>query len=578
MHKLAAGALIVNALFPAVVAQAPLRLARVFGDHMVLQAELPARVFGFAGAGTSVAVAFGNQHHTAKTGDDGRFEVTLAPMAATSEGRELTVRAGDTVASIADVLVGEVWLCSGQSNMAWGVGSDTDWDLDEVAIDAPLVRYARAPQESRPEPLSDLPGDVRWVSLARATKDRARTSGVAFHLAVRLHTYLGVPVGIVDNSWGGSVAETWTSRATLETLPAAAELLAHWDARVAGWETEKAARIAAHAEAAADATATGKVAPNGPDLTPPQFDRNHPAGCYHASIVPLAKLALRGAVFFQGENNSIGQWEVYAASFPAMVTDWRRAFGRPDLPFGIVSLSGFGPAQRDREPEQEVVPGTFYYAAIRDVHFRAARALPHTGLIATFDLGDTDNIHPHRKRMVGERAARWALAQVYGKPVAHTGPIYDKMERNGARVRLFFALDPLAKVDGPWFESCPITREGAYRGFVIAGDDQHWHPAQVRRLDKERCLEVWSDLVPEPTAVRYGWANRPDANVIGIRHLPAHPFRTDDWPLYPQAPYVAAARKQWDAGRRQAEEKARAQVRARLRAEAERTLAPPDKR
>ncbi|MFQ6133376.1 MAG: hypothetical protein ACE5R4_15145, partial [Armatimonadota bacterium] len=243
-------------------------------------------------------------------------------------------------------------------------------------------------------------------------------------------------------------------------------------------------------------------------------------------------------------SSSIGKWTIYQHSFPKMIENWRETFGEPDLPFGIVSLFGFGPHGRDMEPEMvDIPPGTFWYAAIRDAQFRTYRSVPNTGLIATWDLGDTAYIHPARKRGVGQRAARWALAKVYNKPVTHTAPVYREMKIEGNTVKLYFDVDPQTQEGRKddkvvWWLDYPISREGKeYRGFVIAGQDRHFYPAKARRSKEPGCLEVWSEHVPSPAAVRFGWAGFPDANVIGPDHLPVHPFRTDDWALFEDPPY-----------------------------------------
>jgi sialate O-acetylesterase len=420
--------------------------------------------------------------------------------------------------------------------------------MESRSADYPAIRYCSTGKFS-PVPLEDLAGRMNWVSLSADYKDLGRVSGVAYYFAVRLHRYLKVPVGIVDTAVGGTLAESWTSRKVLETLPELKGFLDDFDKSVVDWPKEKERRTAEYEARVAKAKAEGKKPPRPLRLGDgPLTNRNQPGGCYHGMIAPIGGLAIRGALFFQGENNSIGKWDIYSYSFPKLIENWRTNFEDPDLPFGIISLFGFGQSARDREPELDALPpGLFWYAAIRDVHFRTFKSTGNTGLIVTFDVGDADNIHPHRKRTVGQRAARWALAKVYDKPVAYTGPIYREMHRDGSRLRLFFDLDPAADPNGPWYVSCPITRAGEYRGFVIAGDDRHFYPAKVRRLDKEHCLEVWSEHVPEPAAVRYGWSNYPDGNVIGLEHLPAHPFRTDDWPLLEQPPYDKEAREQWNA-------------------------------
>jgi sialate O-acetylesterase len=567
-----------------------LRFANIFGDHMVLQQGKPVRIWGWASPGADVTVtitesdrevasiagedalqrphqrqgeqvergvlikyvernspSFKTVSANASADQDGLWVVTLRPLSASFAPKYIVALAGDQRAAIVDVPVGEVWVCSGQSNMQWGLGGDTEWDVESESADYPAVRYCSLGKWSA-KPLKDLADRVNWVGLSADYDRLNRVSGVSYYFAVRLHRYLKVPIGIVHNAVGGTLAESWTSRKALEGLPQLRGFLEDFDKSVTEWPQEKRRREVEYEAKVAKAKAEGRRPPRPLRLGGgPTESRNLPGACHNGMVLPIGRLAVRGALFFQGENNSIGKWDIYRYSFPKLIDDWRSTFGDPDLPFGIISLFGFSQPQRDREPELDALPpGLFWYAAIRDVHFRTFESTAHTGLIAAFDVGDADNIHPHRKGTVGQRAARWALAKVYGKPVAYTGPVYRAMRAEGDKIKLFFDLDPKADPNGPWYASCPITRAGEYSGFVIAGEDRHFYPAKVRRNDKEHCLEVWSEHVPKPAAVRYGWANYPDGNVIGIEHLPAHPFRTDDWPLLEQPPYEKQARRAWD--------------------------------
>ena len=541
MHLLRAVVLL-GCCLPA-AAEQPLRFANIFGDGMVLQRDRPIAVWGWGEGEVTITIAEGENQlgsQTVSTDASGRWVARLDALPGSFSPKTLTIASGDERATLKQVLMGEVWICSGQSNMQWGMRGDTMWALESKSANYPGIRHC-ALQQWTPEPLRDLSKRATWTPLAAGARTLPRVSAVGYYFAVRLHRYLKVPVGMIQNASGGTRAETWTARASLEALPEARDYLGHFARR-------------------GDA---GRFA-----------DRNQPSGCYNAMIAPLAGLSVRGAIFYQGENNSVGSWNLYRASFPAMIADWRQAFGQPDLPFGIISLAGFGKAQRDRNIEEEMVPpGRFWFAAIRDVHARTHRHVPHTGLIVTSDLGDSTNIHPQRKREVGERAARWALAQVYGARVPHTGPTYRSMKIVGERIRISFDVDPTVAKNAPWFQTCPITRAGAYRGFVIAGEDRRFYPASVRRLDRARQLEVWSEFVKQPVAVRYAWAEFPDANVIGVDYLPMPGFRTDDWPLPPDAPADPSKRAAWNERIKKLRGRALAQARDRKLAELESAVA-----
>ena len=539
-----------------------LRFAHVFGDHAVLQREKPVSLWGWADPGARVTVSLAEDEAgsrvlpdgvtAAKAGDDGRWEVQLPPRAARSVPAFLIAQAGDMRTVLSDVLVGEVWLCSGQSNMVWSVTADTEWGMERACANFPAVRYCEFGRWSA-TPLEDLAKPARWLALDGGD-DLGPVSAVSYYFAVRLHRYLGVPVGIVNNAVGGALAETWTSRATLDSLPALADFLADFDARVAGWDEEKARRLRDWEARTAKAKAAEREPPRKPGLSPPAADRNQPGGCYNGLMVPIAGLTVRGALFLQGENNSIGKWGIYQHSFPAMIAEWRRLLRDEALPFGIISLQAFGPHGLELEPELAMVPpGLFWYAAIRDTHFRTYRTISNTGLITTTDLGDTANIHPAAKRGVGQRAARWALATVYGQPVIHRGPDYAGMRVDGKKIVLSFEMDPaietvVKRKDGEdiWWLDWPISRAGKdYRGFLVAGVDRRFRPARVRRAKQPGRLEVWSDDIAAPVAVRYGWSGYPEGNAVGHDLLPVHPFRTDDWPLVADTPFTEPARKAW---------------------------------
>ncbi len=571
-------------LATSLTAQQELRFANVFNHHAVLQRDKPLRIWGWGKPGEQVDVLladrapvavesfFGKGSASSSWGgqtqadEDGLWVIEFPAHPASEKPLRLTATSAGESVTFEDILVGEVWLNSGQSNMVWAVKADAEWGMEKESIDAPLVRYTEFGAWNK-RVQKDLPGRVKWQKFVSHDKDLERVSGVSYYFALRLHRYLGVPVGIVNNAVGGSLAETWTSRPALESMPELSGFLGDYDRRLAGWEEEKQRRLAEWEARTKKAEAKGRKPPRKPRLNAPDTDRNQPAGCYNGLIAPISRLSIRGMLFLQGENNSIGKWGIYAHSFPKMIEDWRTALGDQALPFGIITLQGFGPYSGDMPAEMTMLPpGLFWYAAIRDVHLRTHQSTPHTGFINVADVGDTANIHPGLKRTVGQRAARWALAEVYGKPVIHRGPEYREMKLAGKRIRLRFEIDPVAETvikrkkpdEIVWWLDYPISRVGKeYRGFVIAGEDRVFRPAQAKRLGRDKgWLEVWSDLVPQPVAVRYAWAGYPDANAVGHDFMPVPPFRTDSWPLYPDTPFDKAGSKAWktelEAKRKQA--------------------------
>ncbi len=500
-------------LIAAAVATAPggpavagLRFANIFHHNMVLQQHKPIRVWGWAAAGTKVDVTLGDRRKSGVAMADGMWLVELAPMEAGFGSLALTARSGQEAVTYKGILIGEVWVCGGQSNMA--PGGHHNADIEFPSADSSAVRYTRVEGKVAHEPLADLPARDAWMPLVDGKMEVRRVAPVAYYFGVRLGRFLKVPVGIVNTAIGGTTAEVWASRESLSRYPQLKGLL---DAR-------------------------------GKDI----------GAFYNGTIVPIARLSIRGFLFYQGENNTFDAYETYAHSFPNVVADWRKAFGDPKLPFGIISLAGNKAMSRDPEPEREMVH-RHSYTHIRDVHFRTFRATANTGLIPIHDLGE-DTMHPGRKRDVGERAARWALATAYGfanKPagkggVYHTAPVYREMKVEGGKALLYFDYDPTIddRRAGKWYKRLPLPdRAREYRGFLVAGADRRFFPAEAKvrpvkdgRDIREECLEVWSRDVPKPVAVRYAWANQPNANAYGLHGLPVAPFRTDNWPFIRSLP------------------------------------------
>lgn len=579
-------------------AWAEVRFANIFGDNMVLQQGKSVRVWGWAEPGAEVKVTltedaalaapfleeepprkaeadaeykvtiayveenaepFEPQSAVAKADGDGAWLVELAPMAASFSPKCLVAQSGDEGAAVTNVLVGEVWICSGQSNMDWK-GHDAR-DLEWPSACYSGIRYCD-PDGSWYKPLEDIPNPAKWRVCSPETADSI--AAVPYYFALYVHRYLKVPVGVINNARGGTLGQTWTSREALDGIEAKVvqEILRQYDAEttkweseeyrretLAAWEEEVAAKRAEWEEKAEQAKAEGKEPPRlrlPKKPGDPRSGWSPPAGMFNAVVWPLRKMAIRGALYYQGENNQFRRWTQYEYTFPTIIPAWRKAFGEDDLPFGIITLPGWG--RYGEAPEVSVVADG--YAIVRDIHTRTHQATPNTGLITTYDVGNS-YIHPGWKQPVGERAARWALAKVYEKPVLHTGPTLREMKKADGKLLLYFTPDPIndkgpeGNKELPIWQAAPVTREGNadFRGFIIAGEDQRWYPARAQVNKKERALEVWSDLVPDPVAVRYGWAQWPTGNACGNRGLPVPTFRTDDWPIVTVEGYNEEVRK-----------------------------------
>ena len=462
-------ALIALSTFPGAV-RADVRLPAVFSDHMVLQRGRPVPVRGWADPGEPVTVRLRDQVRRGVAGADGRWQVSLAPLEAGGPHTlEVTGRAGGP--RLTDVLVGEVWLLGGQSNMAWPVGrAARAGEAIAAASGLPRIRLyrpERRQQGRRP------PGGGGWQVCGATTVQPF--SALGFFFGQRLHRELGVPVGLIDASVANTPIEAWIDHPALRATPEAAPILARWQRR------------------------------------PAPLDPRRPAGLFEELVAPLHPFALAGVVWYQGESN-VDRAHQYRTLFPLLITSWRGGFGAPELPFIFVQLPNLLRTGRS--------PGESRWAELRDAQLATARQLPHTWMVVTIDIGRGDNIHPPNKREVARRVWRWAAARVYGRPLEPGGPLYRGALRRGRRMLVSFdhvGKGLVARGD-----------DGVLQGFALAGADRRFHWAEARIVGRQ--VEVWSPAVAAPVAVRYAWADNPRCNLFNAEGLPASPFRSDDWP------------------------------------------------
>lgn len=496
------------ALALSISATADVKLPKIFGDRAVLQCGKPIPVWGTADPGEKVTVEFRGQKVSTVADRDGKWRVTLKPVSAGGPF-EMTIRGKNTIA-LSDLLVGEVWICSGQSNMEWPLFLAKNPEQEIAAANYPQIRFFTVTKRISDIPQSDLPGG-EWQE---CTPQSARNfSAVGYFFARELHNALKVPVGMVQSAWGGTPAESWTSLATLESNPALRSILENWERSVQAYPQtlqRYAQQIAQWEEAAARARAEGRPEPQRPNR--PSHPRNNPwkpTGLFNAMIAPLIPYAIQGTIWYQGESN-VGRAYEYRTLFPAMIRDWRKAWGQGDFAFLFVQLANFLPTK----PE----PGESAWADLREAQLMTL-ALPKTGMAVAIDIGEADDIHPRNKQDVGKRLALNALAVAYGKKVVYSGPIYERMKREGNAIRLYFKHA----------DSGLVTPNGEpLKGFAIAGADRKFVWADAR-IEGNTVL-VFSPQVSEPVAVRYAWADNPVCNLYNGAGLPASPFRTDDWP------------------------------------------------
>lgn len=497
--------LITALLFATASAQAEVKLHALFTDGAVLQRELPVPVWGTAGDGEKVTVSIAGQTASTTT-KDGKWEVKLKPLQA--GGPHVLTVEGANKLEVKDVLVGEVWLCSGQSNMAFTVSRGENADAVAAASENAKIRFFKVPGNPQDAPQSDV--KAKWEPCNPQTTPGF--SAVGYFFGRDLQKALGVPVGLINSSVGGTPAQAWTSKAVLESLPAGKK---HLDAQAAA-EKGRAEAEAKHKVAveewrkkAAEARAAKQTPPR-PPRGPGFLGSKRPACLYNGMIAPLVPYAMRGAIWYQGEANASDPGN-YHELLPAMIKNWRADFN-PDLTFLIVQLAPY-----DR-------PAPEAWAFFRDAQRQIALHTPKTGIAVIPDAGDPTDIHPKKKEPAGQRLALQALAKTYGKDIVASGPDFKSAAFAKGKATLTFA-----QVGGGL-----VAKDGALTGFTIAGADQKFVPASAK-IVKDK-IEVSSSDVPEPKAVRYAWKNMPDGNLWNQAGLPASPFRTDDWPQPAPAP------------------------------------------
>jgi len=515
-------ATIVSITFAAPVC-AELRLPAIFSDGAVLQRDEPLTIWGWDEPGATVTVTLGEQQARGAADASGRWSVELAPLSAGGP-IELSVRSStDQTLIIGDILIGEVWLCAGQSNMTLSF-ADGAVDIGNSVASAryPRIRLFNVPRAIMDEPLDDLRVN-REAGLGVWRTCTPETAGhfpaVGFYFGRELHEALDVPIGLIHSSFGGTRAESWTARDALERRPSLKPLLDRWDADVNAFDPDAARaayerQMTVWRQAAQRAEAAHETAPPEPRLPEnPAESKRRPSVLYNGMIAPLTPYTLAGVILYQGESNVVRAFQ-YRTLFPALIESWRTGFHAPDLPIYFVQIAPYAYGIR-ADPQGHALP------ELREGQLLAMKQAPHTGMVVIHDtVDDPSNLHPPRKDVVGHRLALWALSQRYHRAgVVYSGPIYKDFAVHGDQivVRFEHVGSGLASSDGE-----PLTE------FQIAGEDRMFHPAEAR-IDGNT-VAVHSDVVARPVAVRLGWRDLAQPNLINREGLPASPFRTDTWP------------------------------------------------
>ncbi len=452
----------------------------LFTDNAVLQRGKDIIVWGTADPGGTVEVELGESEQQAQVSEQGTWQVTLPAMEAGGP-YELEIEGAEEI-SLKNIMIGDVWLASGQSNMEWALQADVDNFEEEIAnADFPNIRLFTVERNTSYVPLDSV-SVVAGGWLPCSPETVPDFSAVAYFFGREIHQEQGVPVGLISSNWGGTPAEAWTSESALMTMPDFKPVLEKRQQAQKSTRSEK--------EKTSD-------------------DRLHhePAILYNAMIAPLVPYPIRGVIWYQGESNA-GRPQQYATLFPTMIKDWRQQWGGDNFPFLYVQLANFKPNGSSSDQ----------WAYQREAQNKAL-ALENTGVAVTINIGDSTDIHPRNKQDVGDRLATAARAVAYGDQSVFTGPMYESMRVSGDSVVVTF------KGTGEGLMKLPDEEAS---GFMVAGEDRQFVEA-VAHIVGPNEVSVWSSKVEKPVAVRYGWANNPAVNVYSEDGLPVSPFRTDDW-------------------------------------------------
>ena len=478
--------------------RADVQLPALFGDHMVLQRDRPIHLWGWADPRETVRVAFRGEVSSIVTSPKGRWNLYLEPAAAGGP-YDLEIH-GENSIQLTDILIGDVWVGSGQSNMDWPLQRCNDAAKEIAAAQHPEIRYFKVARSSAETRQEDVEGEWRVVTPETASE----FSGIAYFFARHLHTELGVPFGIIQSAWGGTPAQAWTSSGALLSEPELADHVAQFEAKR---EAEKPGYEAAFADWQRRAAETTREdIPQRPTRPRTLNPSQTPSWLFNGMIAPLTPYPIRGVIWYQGENNANNREALlYRRLFRSLIEDWRYEWGQGAFPFLFAQLANYA-----RVAEDSMWP------ELREAQAMAL-GLANTGMAVTIDIGDSTDIHPGNKQDAGLRLALAARAIAYGeRDLEYSGPIYRQTTRQGSALRVWF----------DHADSGLRMRGTALVGFEIAGSDGEFVKAEASI--EERSVILTSPDVPEPVQARYAWAADPEGNLTNGAGLPASPFRTMD--------------------------------------------------
>ncbi len=501
------------------------RMAGIFSNGMVLQRDKDLPVWGWAEPGEAITVTLGQETVAATAGADGTWRVVLKPRPATAEPLALVVKgAEDAGVTIENVVVGDVWICSGQSNMEWSVNGVTNSAEVRGGAEFPLIRHVKVPRAAVDKALEDV--TVQWQLCSPATV--GNFTAVGYFFARHLHQELGVPIGLIGTNWGGTRIEPWCTPEGIAAIPELADVHARLQNTNPATDVGKSAflkALDAHEAwlaAARQAVAVGEYPASLPAMPVPEQKHGEPTRLYNGMIAPLVPFVIRGAIWYQGESNG-GEHLSYYHKMHALVNGWRQLWQQGEFPFYYVQLANY------QAPLREPAGGNGW-AKLREAQVKALDIV-NSGMAVIIDIGEAHDIHPRNKQDVGYRLALWALANEYGQSdLVCSGPLYRSQAVEGGAIRLTFDHVGSGLMVGRKEGLAPTVEDtaGKLDWFAIAGADQKWHWAEAV-IDGETVM-VSSPEVTEPVAVRYAFSMNPEGcNLYNREGLPASPFRTDSW-------------------------------------------------
>lgn len=526
----------------------------IFADNMVLQRDKHVKVWGWASPGEKVQVVFGKQLKNTEADKKGDWFLYLDPIEASNHSQDLIIKGEKNHIDFTNVLVGDVWLLGGQSNMEFDLDRVYNGDLEVASANFNNIRLMTIPKAASQTPQIDFERineyddwldryDKKGYWFVCSPETVKTFSAMGYIFGRRIHMASQIPVGLIDASVGGTVVEAWLSSGMLNSIPEDKDLIAVWNKKVDAYDAKESLdrRIKNWERRSEERKKQGlepEPKPTEPDLNP-ALDRNYPGSSYNGMIAAIAGLTIKGIIFNQGYNNALSgdsRPKLYAKNFNALIRDWRHAFNDESLPFGIIELSAGGTPQTLDNYEVQMTDAGPY---IREGQFKAYKDLTNVGYVSAYDQQE-QWYHPRKKIELGERMARWALETMYKKAEMGWKPAeFISVKNISDSIVITFNKEIKSSDDRP------------FEGFAIAGDNGHFFPALAKYFvngkdktgkdiqDKTK-LVIWNNLVPDPKEVRYAWARNPLGNVVNAdireRVIPLASFRTDSWD-YPEAPF-----------------------------------------